>query len=297
MRNENTLSNTVIEKKTKIQELISKKTNKDLNKKVNNDLTEDNKSLENTIKYIVGDTYYIDGVKYIPKEDYTYEEIGLANFYGKELHNVKTINNDKNKVTELLGRHKTLPIPSIVKITNLDNGYSIILKINDRHNDNSTIIQVSRKTAQLLKFYKNKIAKVKIQILADPSKQIKVVTKSMNEKNFNETIKSAPTETVLISDIDSNSSNETKISLYEQPIELEFEKIENNELFLKVKEFKSYKSAKSILSEIGESYMYTAEKDGNRYNLIIGPLSNIEANNLVSSFISKGYKNTEFIIE
>ena len=119
----------------------------------------------------------------------------------------------------------------------------------------------------------------------------------MNEKNFNETIKSAPTETVLISDIDSNSSNETKISLYEQPIELEFEKIENNELFLKVKEFKSYKSAKSILSEIGESYMYTAEKDGNRYNLIIGPLSNIEANNLVSSFISKGYKNTEFIIE
>ena len=80
----------------------------------------------------------------------------MANFYGKELHNKKTINNDLNKVTELLGRHKTLPLPSIVKITNLDNGLYLTIKINDRHNDNSSLIQVSRKTAQLLRFYKIK---------------------------------------------------------------------------------------------------------------------------------------------
>ena len=50
--------------------------------------------------------YFIEGVKYIPKEEYNYDKDGLATFYGKELHNVKTINNDLNKVTELLGRHK-----------------------------------------------------------------------------------------------------------------------------------------------------------------------------------------------
>ena len=67
--------------------------------------------------------------------------------------------NDINKVTELLGRHKTLPLPSIVKITNLENGLSLTIKIVDRHNDNASIIQVSRKVAQLLRFYKNKITK------------------------------------------------------------------------------------------------------------------------------------------
>ena len=54
------------------------------------------------------------------------------------------ITNDINKVTELLGRHKTLPVPSMVNITNLDNGLSINIKIIDRHEDNTALIQVSR---------------------------------------------------------------------------------------------------------------------------------------------------------
>ena len=57
------------------------------------------------------------------------EDIGLATYYDKELHNQKTANNDLNKVTELLGRHKTLPLPSIVKITNLENGLSLTIKL------------------------------------------------------------------------------------------------------------------------------------------------------------------------
>ena len=56
-----------------------------------------------------------------------------------------------SNVTELLGRHKTLPLPSIVKITNLENGLFLNIKIVDRHDDNASIIQVSRKVAQLLK--------------------------------------------------------------------------------------------------------------------------------------------------
>ena len=85
--------------------------------------------------------YFIEGVQYVPEENYNYNKVGLATFYNSELHNKKTINNDYNKVTELLGRHKTLPIPSVVKVTNLENGLSITLKINDRHDDNSSIIQ------------------------------------------------------------------------------------------------------------------------------------------------------------
>ena len=148
----------IIEKKNQI---IEKKTEK--------------KDIKKTRLYLVGEPYYIQGVKHIPEENYSYSKKGLASYYSKELHNVKTINNEYNKVTELLGRHKTLPIPSIVKITNLENGLSLILRVNDRHNDNTSIIQVSRKAAQLLGFYKNKIARVKVEILSDSSKQIKTV--------------------------------------------------------------------------------------------------------------------------
>ena len=64
-------------------------------------------------------------------------------------------------------------------VTNLENGLSVIVKINDRHNDNSSIIQVSRKVAQLLRFYKSKITRVKVEILAE-----KVKNKSISEHCF-----------------------------------------------------------------------------------------------------------------
>jgi len=197
----------------------------------------------------------------------------------------------------LLGRHKTLPVPSIVKVTNLDNGLSLTIKINDRHDDNSSLIQVSRKTAQLLRFYKDKIAKVRIEILSDPSKQMKIVTQSMNEINFNDTIDSAPTESVSISNIDSTNIESNKNEIIDEPIEIGFEEVSDKDFLLKVYEFQSYNEAKSIFTEFNLKYKFVIQKEEEFYSLIVGPLNNDEANKLVLSFISKGYKKTEFILE
>ena len=262
-----------------------------------NDNKKNSKLESEFINYYLGEPYFIEGVEYIPQEDYVYNKIGLASFYGKEMHNVKTINNDLNKVTELLGRHKTLPLPSIVKIINLENGLFLILKINDRHQDNSSIIQVSRKSAQLLKFYKNKIAKVRIEILADPSKQMKIVTQSMNEPFFNDTMDSAPVIDVSITDMDDNNNDENYIVNIDQPIEIGFEQISNKDLFLKVSGFLSKDEAKNLVKEIKLSYNFNLIYDNGKYILLIGPLKNIDANNLVLSFISKGYKKTEFLLK
>ena len=249
------------------------------------------------IKYIVGEPYYIDGVKYVPLENYDYDEIGLASYYGKELHRKKTLNNDFNKVTELLGRHKTLPLPSIVKITNLDNGLYLTIKINDRHNENSSLIQVSRKTAQILRFYKNKIAKVRIEVLSEPSKQMKKVTQSMIEPTFNNTIDSAPTESVTISNLDNNTTISKNFNYNNQPIEIGLAEIENKKLYLKIYGFTSYDNAKNIITDLKLQYKFNSQNEGSNYSVIIGPLDNLEANNLVLSFISKGYKKTEFFLE
>ena len=252
----------------------------------------------NTVFYLVGDPYFIQGVEYVPEENYSYNQTGLATFYDKELHKVKTANNDLNKVTELLGRHKTLPLPSIIKITNLENGLSLIIKINDRHDDNASLIQVSRKVSQLLRFYKNKIARVKVEVLSDPSKQSKIVLETMNQADFNKTIDSAPTESVSISDLDEvtiekNISN----SMIEQPIELMLEEVSNQDLFVKVYGFESYNEAKNIIDLLNINFNTTTQNEGDSYSVIIGPIENIDANKLVSSFITKGYKNTEIILK
>ena len=256
-----------------------------------------NKNNSKTIFYLVGEPFFIQGVKYVPEENYSYSEVGLATFYGKELHNVKTINNDYNKVTELLGRHNTLPLPSIVKVTNLENGLSVTLKIIDRHDDNGSIIQVSRKVSQLLGFYKNKIAKVRIDIISDASKQWKNVTNSMNEPKFNETVSSAPTNKVSVSNLDELDDEKKNTTKEIIPIELGSEPIEKLELYLIVKNFKNEEEIKSTLNDLGLNLKYSSEMVNSKYNLILGPLDNKLANNLVSSFVMKGYKNIKLILE
>jgi len=295
---DNISNNKVVNKIENAKNIIEDKTKENVAKLVEpkKNLDKENSTSEN-IFYLIGDPYFIEGVKYTPKEDYSYSEVGLATFYDKELHNQKTLNNDLNKVTELLGRHKTLPLPSIVKITNLENGLSLTIKVIDRHDDNASVIQVSRKVAQLLRFYKNKIARVKVEILSDPSKQWKNVTMSINDEDFNSTVESAPTEIVSISNIDDDNEESSVQEDIEQPIELGFEKVENLELFLHINNFKNYEDIQKIVNEIQLKEKFTSENMGDFYKLIIGPIENEVANKLVSTFILKGYKENEIILE
>ena len=279
---------------TKINNQV-KKIEKSFEKK-DVDIQISDKQNKDNIFYYIGDPYFIEGVEYIPEENYSYSEIGLASFYGKELHNSKTINNDYNKVTELLGRHKTLPIPSMVKITNLENGLSINIKIIDRHNDNSTIIDVSRKVAQLLGFYKDKIATVRVDILSDSSKQWKNVSMSLNEEKFNDTISSAPTSIVSISEIDSADMQNNDDDEITQPVEILSEEVKEFDLFLKVSNFDDYNAIKTVINDLDKDIKYTSEKNGINFDLILGPVDKKEINNIVSYFISKGYKETKIIL-
>ena len=126
---------------------------------------------------------------------------------------------------------------------------------------------------------------------------MKIVTQSMSESSFDTTIESAPTENVLITNIDEDINENDKIDKLEQPIQLGFEEITDKELYLKVYDFNSYEKAKSTILELDISNKFTTKKEENNYSLIIGPLTNIDANNLLLSFISKGYNTTEFILK
>ena len=123
--------------------------------------------------YKVGEPYQVKGEWYYPKEDYSYDETGIASWYGADFHGQKTANGEIYNKDELTAAHKTLPLPTLARITNLDNGKSIVVRINDRGPFVGTrLIDVSQRAAQLLGFENIGTAKVRVQVLADESKAI-----------------------------------------------------------------------------------------------------------------------------
>lgn len=123
--------------------------------------------------YKVGRPYKIKGQVYTPQEDYSYDETGIASWYGSDFHNQKTANGEIFNKNELTAAHKTLPMPSLARVTNLENGRAIVVRINDRGPfAYSRIIDLSQRSAQLLGFERQGTAKVRVQVLADESKAI-----------------------------------------------------------------------------------------------------------------------------
>jgi len=121
--------------------------------------------------YKVGKPYEIDGKTYTPKEDYDYDETGIASWYGPGFHARKTANGEKFDQRGMTAAHRTLPLPSLVSVTNLDNGRAVVLRVNDRGPyARGRIIDVSERAAELLGFRNNGTAKVRVQVLEDESR-------------------------------------------------------------------------------------------------------------------------------
>ena len=123
--------------------------------------------------YKVGKPYQINGVWYYPAEDFSYDETGVASWYGPGFHEKTTANGELYDQNELTAAHKTLPMPSLVRVTNLDNGRSVVVRVNDRGPyANGRVIDMSRRGAQLLGFEGSGTAKVRVQILGEESRAI-----------------------------------------------------------------------------------------------------------------------------
>jgi len=123
--------------------------------------------------YKVGQPYQVGNKWYYPREDYSYDETGIASWYGDDFHNHKTANGEIYNKNELTAAHKTLPLPCLARVTNLDNGRSIVVRVNDRGPfSGSRIIDLSQRSSQLLGFENQGTAKVRVQVLADESKAI-----------------------------------------------------------------------------------------------------------------------------
>ncbi len=119
----------------------------------------------------VGNPYKVGGVRYVPEETYNFTQTGIASWYGPNFHGKYTANGEIYNQNALTAAHKTLQIPAIVRVTNLENGRSIIVRVNDRGPfSRGRIIDMSRKGAELLQFHNQGTAKVKVQVLPHESR-------------------------------------------------------------------------------------------------------------------------------
>jgi len=122
--------------------------------------------------YKVGNPYQINGVWYYPSEDWNYDETGIASWYGPGFHEKTTANGETFDQNDLTAAHRTLPMPSIVEVTNLENGRSLQLRVNDRGPyAYGRILDVSRRGSQLLGFNQQGTARVRVRLLATETQQ------------------------------------------------------------------------------------------------------------------------------
>jgi len=124
--------------------------------------------------YKVGEPYQIKGIWYYPHEDYDYRETGIASWYGMDFHQKETANGEIFDMNAITAAHRTLPMPSVVWVTNLSNGRALAVRVNDRGPfANDRIIDLSRQAAQLLGFATQGTTQVKVEILAEESIALK----------------------------------------------------------------------------------------------------------------------------
>ncbi len=101
--------------------------------------------------YRVGKPYMVAGREYVPQEDVNYSAVGMASWYGDDFHGRYTANGEIFDMNSLSAAHPTLPLPSYVRVTNLANHRSIVVRVNDRGPYvGNRVIDVSVKTAKLL---------------------------------------------------------------------------------------------------------------------------------------------------
>src|SRR6266850_694575 len=114
--------------------------------------------------YRVGKPYTVAGRVYVPEEDTAYREEGLASWYGNDFHGRLTANGEVFDMASLTAAHPTLPMPSYARVTNLGNGRSLIVRVNDRGPYHANrVIDLSVKAARLLDFHADGIARVRVE--------------------------------------------------------------------------------------------------------------------------------------
>lgn len=219
--------------------------------------------------YKVGKTYRIKGKTYTPYENFHHEEVGIASWYGADCHGKRTATGSRFNMHALTCAHRTLQMPCEVKVTNLENGRSVVLTVADRGPyARNRIVDISREGAKRLGFLNKGSAKVHLKVLQEPSLKLAGIVERRGAK--------APK--VTKTHTTSESAPEIQVaSVAEIPVKPKAKPRVNQPraVYIQSGKFANYKGASSHsrkLSKYGKAYIASTEVKGkNHYHVRIGP--------------------------
>ena len=133
----------------------------------------------NVSSYKVGAPYKIAERWYQPKEYGHFSEIGIASWYGQKFHSRQTANGEVFNMYAMTAAHRVLPMPSVVRVTNLSNRRSVVVRINDRGPyAHERIIDLSLAAAEKIGFRRKGVARVRVELLPELSRGVARIAKS-----------------------------------------------------------------------------------------------------------------------
>ena len=272
-------------------------------------------SIESNIKYEVGKSYKIKGKWHYPKNNLDYREIGIASVNSNKKEN-KTKNGEIFSNKEIVAKHKTLALPTIARITNLYNGYSINVRINDRGpKNNFRIIELSKKTADYLKIDTKGLVEVKVMSVLTMKEQRKL--KGINSIKYNKGNlekdaalgkKIVKTENLMdkkkekfvkkeyVNFKDSKENKKKKLNYKKSKIPPYYLRID----ITKFKNFKDAANLKKKMKPIYDKILISLSLLNNQkyYKVTTVPIKNLkEAEYILSVIHKKGINNAKFFIE
>jgi rare lipoprotein A len=266
--------------------------------------------------YKIGKPYRIKNTWYYPAEDYNYSETGIASWYGPKFHGRLTANGETFDMNTLTAAHRTLPMPSSVRVINLKNGRSLKLRVNDRGPfARGRIIDVSRRAAQLLGFQRSGTTPVRVEIIADESQRLKLLAlngKIPKDQKISSAVRSTPVESIPLTDLNSDrpaaapanppvsstppSKAETVSSLRTQPVS------GKEQIFVQAGAyigFPNASKARTRLSRFGAAWLSETRVGRQKYYRVrIGPLQSVDdADKVLSQIISAGFPKARIVVD
>lgn len=147
-------------------------------------------------KYYIGTAYKVEDVQYIPVEDLNYNQTGVAGIIPTELNGTKTSNGEIFDASQMVATSKTLPLPTIARVTNLDNGQSVVVRVNNRGPFvNTRIMDLSPAAAQRIGM--NGQTKVQVQVMAEESMRVKNATLGTTQPQMQPVPQTVETTTIV----------------------------------------------------------------------------------------------------
>ena len=260
--------------------------------------------------YKVGQPYQINGIWYTPAEDPAYSKTGIASWYGRPFHGQRTANGEIYDMNTLTAAHKTLPMPSYVRVTNLENARSLILRLNDRGPFvNGRIIDVSYRAAQLLGFSEKGTARIQVQAVDGPSENLIAARAANPGGGLEIDVAAAPRPQVAVDDLPPPAGVDVApvegfqptLGLGIEPGVMLFE-VAPTDMYVQAGAFAIYESANKLRSELeylGQVAISSINIGGRQlYRVRIGPIASVaRADATLAVVIDQGHAEARIIIE